>query len=324
MKKTAVVSLAIAIGLAACSPHIHLDFLGQDRIEEITLLESRAKDKILVLDVEGILSAAGGQGPLAREGNIISQVYSRLEKAAEDPDVKGVILRLDTPGGEVAASDILYYEVLRFKQRSRRPVLGLMMSTTASGGYYIASACDYLIAHPMTVTGSIGVISLFPDMASLLGKIGVGVNVIKSGRMKDAGSPFRSMDEAEKKIFQEMIDDYYEGFLDVVLKGRKDAIPRETLRQIADGRIYTAGQALELKLIDEIGYFDSAYEKMLAMAGLREARVISYSYYPKTRANLYAAALKEDLSFASGKLENLLPNLKSGFYYLWLPGSERE
>ncbi len=324
MKKTAVVSMALALVLAACSPHIHLDFLGQDRIEEITLLESRAKDKILVLDVEGILSAAGGQSPLAREGNIISQVFSRLEKAAEDPDVKGVILRLDTPGGEVAASDILYHEVLRFKQRSRRPVLGLMMSTAASGGYYIASACDYLIAHPLTVTGSIGVISIFPDMASLLDKIGVGVNVVKSGRMKDAGSPFRSMDEAEKKIFQDMIDDYYEGFLDVVAQGRKEAIPRETLRQIADGRIYTAKQALELRLIDEIGYFDSAYKKMLALAGLGEARVVAYSYYPKTQTDLYAAARKEGLSFESGRLENLLPNLKSGFYYLWLPGSEKE
>ena len=324
MKKTALIFMALALVLAACSPHIHLDFLGQDRIEEITLLESRAKDKILVLDVEGILSAAGGQGPLAREGNVISRVYSRLEKAAQDPDVKGVILRLDTPGGEVAASDILYHEVLRFKQRSRRPVLGLMMSTTASGGYYIASACDYLIAHPLTVTGSIGVISVFPDMASLLDKIGVGVNVVKSGRMKDAGSPFRSMDEAEKKIFQEMIDDYYEGFLDVVAKGRRDAIPRETLRQIADGRIYTAKQALELRLIDEIGYFDSAYEKTLAMAGLREARVVAYSYYPKTQTNLYAAARKEGISFESGRLENLLPSLKSGFYYLWLPGSEKE
>jgi protease-4 len=324
MKKTAVLSMVLALSLSACSPQIHLDFLGQDRIEEITLLASRAKDKILVVDIEGVLSSTAGSSPLSREGNILSQVYLRLEKAAEDPDIKGIIMRLETPGGEVAISDIIYNEVLKFKQKTRRPVLALMMSAAASGGYYIASACDYLIAHPMSVTGSIGVISVFPDMASLLGKIGVGVNVVKSGRMKDAGSPFRSMDEAEKKIFQEMIDEYYERFLDVVYKGRREAISRETLHQIGDGRIYTAKQALELKLIDEIGYFDSALKKILTMAGLHEARVIAYSYYPKTRTNLYAAARKEDLTVEFGKLENLLPNLKSGFYYLWLPGGEKD
>jgi protease-4 len=324
MKKTAVLSMVLALSLSACSPQIHLDFLGQDRIEEITLLASRAKDKILVVDIEGVLSSTAGSSPLSREGNILSQVYLRLERAAEDPDIKGIIMRLETPGGEVAVSDIVYNEVLKFKQKTRRPVLALMMSAAASGGYYIASACDYLIAHPMSVTGSIGVVSIFPDMASLLGKIGVGVNVVKSGRMKDAGSPFRSMDEAEKKIFQEMIDEYYERFLDVVYKGRREAISRETLHQIGDGRIYTAKQALELKLIDEIGYFDSALKKMLTMAGLHEARVIAYSYYPKTRTNLYAAARKEDLTVESGKLENLLPNLKSGFYYLWLPGGEKD
>lgn len=316
--------MVLALSLSACSPQIHLDFLGQDRIEEITLLASRAKDKILVVDIEGVLSSTAGSSPLSREGNILSQVYLRLEKAAEDPDIKGIIMRLETPGGEVAISDIIYNEVLKFKQKTRRPVLALMMSAAASGGYYIASACDYLIAHPMSVTGSIGVISVFPDMASLLGKIGVGVNVVKSGRMKDAGSPFRSMDEAEKKIFQEMIDEYYERFLDVVYKGRREAISRETLHQIGDGRIYTAKQALELKLIDEIGYFDSALKKILTMAGLHEARVIAYSYYPKTRTNLYAAARKEDLTVEFGKLENLLPNLKSGFYYLWLPGGEKD
>jgi protease-4 len=324
MKKTAVLSMVLALSLSACSPQIHLDFLGQDRIEEITLLASRAKDKILVVDIEGVLSSTAGSSPLSREGNILSQVYLRLERAAEDPDIKGIIMRLETPGGEVAVSDIVYNEVLKFKQKTRRPVLALMMSAAASGGYYIASACDYLIAHPMSVTGSIGVVSIFPDMASLLGKIGVGVNVVKSGRMKDAGSPFRSMDEAEKKIFQEMIDEYYERFLDVIYKGRREAISRETLHQIGDGRIYTAKQALELKLIDEIGYFDSALKKMLTMAGLHEARVIAYSYYPKTRTNLYAAARKEDLTVESGKLENLLPNLKSGFYYLWLPGGEKD
>ncbi len=321
MKKIIVVFGATALA-AACSPQIHLDFLGKAEIQEVVLVQSAAKDKILVIDIEGMISALTGSSGLAREGDILSRVYYRLERAAADPLVKAVILRLETPGGEVTASDILYHEILKFKQKTQRPVIGLMMSLAASGGYYIASACDTIIAHPSTVTGSIGVVSIYPNVESLFDKLGVKMTVIKSGGMKDAGSPFRSMTEDEKKSFQAMIDEYYQGFLEVIIAGRSNKISLDELRPLADGRVYTARQALQYKLIDEIGYFETAFKKSLSMANLGAAKIVAYTYYPKTKTNIYAASLKETKILETG-LEAWLPPLKSGFYYLWLPESQR-
>ncbi len=194
-----------------------------------------------------------------------------------------------------------------------------MMGLAASGGYYIASACDYVIAHPSTITGSIGVISIFPNLQELFTKIGIKVNVIKSGEMKDSGSAFRDLTQEEEEVFQGIIDELYKNFLDVVYEKRKDALSFEKLKKIADGRVYTARQAYNLKLIDEIGYFDSALQKALSLGHLKEAKVIAYTYYPNRKTNIYATSLKK-FSLLEGKnLEDVLQSLKSGFYYLWLP-----
>ncbi|MFQ6038512.1 MAG: S49 family peptidase, partial [Candidatus Aminicenantales bacterium] len=180
MKRRYLGILAVLAVLSGCSPHFHLDFLGKDRLEEVVLLDSRAREKILLVDVSGVIGTTLRPGLFEREGDILSRVYYRLKKAEEDPRIKGVILRLDTPGGEVTASDILYHEISRFKTRTGIPVVGLMMGLAASGGYYVAAACDAIIAHPSTLTGSIGVISLFPNLKELLVKVGVDVQVIKS------------------------------------------------------------------------------------------------------------------------------------------------
>jgi protease-4 len=198
-----------------------------------------------------------------------------------------------------------------------------MMSLAASGGYYIASACDSVIAHPSTLTGSIGVISIFPSVETLFDKIGVKMTIIKSGGMKDSGSPFRAMTEEEKKSFQGIIDEYYEDFLNAVLKGRKGRLTSDELRPIADGRVYTAKQALKLKLIDDIGYFDNALQKTLSLASLKSAKVVAYTYYPKSKTNIYAASLVEAPLLEKKSLENWLPQLRTGFYYLWLPEGQK-
>lgn len=305
--------------LAACSPHFHLDILGQERMEEVILVESRAKEKILLLDVGGLINTSLSSRIFDREGDILSRVFLRLKKASEDKSVKGVILRLDTPGGEVTASDILYHEILNYRENTGAPVLALMMGVTASGGYYIASACDYIIAHPSTLTGSIGVISIFPNLRELFDKVGIQVQVIKSGELKDSGSVFREMTDKEKDVFQEIIDEYYQKFLHSVYEARKDSLTLESLQRIADGRVYTASQALESKLIDEIGYFDSALKKILELAGIPKANVIAYTYYPKRKTNIYASTLKGDDPFQNKSLHEVVQSLKGGFYYLWHP-----
>lgn len=193
-----------------------------------------------------------------------------------------------------------------------------MMGVAASGGYYVASACDTIVAHPSTLTGSIGVISVFPDVEGLMNKVGVKTTVVKSGQMKDAGSPFRGMTEEEKQLFQKIIDEHYEKFLKVVA-ARKGKWPfTGRTKKLADGRVYTADQALELGLVDKVGYFQTALEEVLSRAGLKEARVVAFSYYPKRQNNLYATSLAAT-DLMSEPVEKIVSELKTGFYYLWLP-----
>jgi protease-4 len=319
MKRTLVLLPVLAAVLAVCSPQIRIDLLGEDKLQEVVLVPSAAREKVLMIDVDGMISSALETGIFAREKSVVARVFERLERAAADPWVKAVILRLDTPGGEVTASDIVYHEVLRFKERTGLPVVGLMMSVAASGGYYIASACDVIVAHPSTLTGSIGVISIFPSVEALMAKVGVKVNIIKSGPAKDSGSPFRDMTDDEKKLFQGIIDEYYEGFLAVVARGRKGKIQAADLRTIADGRVYTAPQALKLGLIDAIGYFDDAFGKARNLASLKSARLVSYTYFPKTKTNVYAGQLADFSPLDAKVIASMIGALKTGFYYLWLP-----
>jgi len=317
MRYKALGMVAALLVASGCS--VNLDFLGRPELEEVVLVKSPAKEKILVVDVQGMIGGPGRDDPLGWEGDVISRVYARLRKAAEDGLVRGIILKLDTPGGDVTSSDILYREILRFKETTGRPVVGLMMGVAASGGYYVSSACDTVVAHPSTITGSIGVISVFPSVAGLISKVGVDVRVIKSGTLKDAGSPFRGMSPEEQKVFEGMITEMYEDFLKVVHDRRKDDLSMDELRRLADGRVYTGLQAFRLKLIDAVGYFDDALAAALSLAGLRAARVIAYTHYPKRQDNPYAAL--SGVSGFSGKkgLEDVLPRVGAGFYYLWLP-----
>ncbi len=322
MKKQACVLLGIFLLAAGCS--VNIDVFGKPDLQEVILVKSPAREKILVVDVEGLITGLGHGNPLNRDADVISGVYSRLRKAAEDDLVKGVILKLDTPGGDVTSSDILYREILGFKSKTGLPVVGLMMGVAASGGYYVASACDQVIAHASTITGSIGVISVFPSVAGLFSMVGVNVQVIKSGALKDAGSPFRGLTPEEQKVFEGIINEMYEGFLKVVHERRKDVLSMDELRRLADGRVYTGEQALRLKLIDSVGYFDDALAATLSLARLKAARVIAYSYYPKRQNNPYAVATGAAGLFEKKGIEDALPRIGAGFYYLWLPEVKSE
>jgi protease IV len=322
MKKLHWALPALILFLSACSPHFHIDFLGKDEIKEVDIVETNSKNKILLLDITGTIQNMADPGLLNKEGDLLSQIKLRLQKARQDPRVKGIILRLDTPGGGVTASDILYHEILTFRRETGVPVTALMMGVAASGGYYVASACDTIIAHPSTLTGSIGVISIFPNVKGLMNKTGVEVNIIKTGDMKDAGSPFREMSDKDQKYFQSLIQDFYSQFLEVVYQARRNYLSREALEKLADGRVFTANQALENGLIDEIGYFDQAYQRTQDLAGVRNPRVIAYTYYPGRKTNIYAQAALSGTEPSFPELRALLPSLKAGFYYLWLPQTE--
>ncbi len=317
MSQKAIVLLAVVFLAAGCS--VNLDILGQPKLREVVLVKNPAKDKVLVIDVQGTIGGLGPAHPLSREGDVISQVYSRLERAAGDRLVKGVILKLDTPGGDVTSSDILYREILRFRQETKRPVVALMMGVAASGGYYAASACDLIVAHASTITGSIGVISVFPSVAGLFSKVGVDIRVIKSGALKDAGSPFRGMSPGEQKVFEAIVAEMYENFLKVVHERRKSVLSMDELRRLADGRVYTGQQALGLKLVDSVGYFEDALASVLSLARIPAARVVGYTHYPQRQNNPYAIEAGATRLLEKKGLEDVLPGVRAGFYYLWVP-----
>ncbi len=182
-------------------------------------------------------------------------IVRQFKKYREDKSIKAIVLRVNSPGGGVAASQEMYEEVKKTRD-SGKPVIVSFGSIAASGGYYVACGGSLIVSNPGTLTGSIGVIATFPNWKELGEKIGVKQTVVKSGKLKDSGNPFRDMNSDDLEYFQEIIDNSYEQFLEVVSTERK--IDREELRKIANGRVYTGKQAKELKLVDSLGTYEDA------------------------------------------------------------------
>lgn len=207
-------------------------------------------------------------GPIVESDAAVHQ----LKEYREDPRVAAVVLRIDSPGGGVGASQEIYSEVRRLKHSGKKVVASLG-SMAASGGYYIACAADSVISDPGTVTGSIGVIMEFPNSEELLRKVGLGFEVIKSGEHKDAGSPWRSMTPEDRKLLQGVVDDVFSQFVEVVSRERK--LPREQVMALADGRIFSGQQALGNGLVDQLGDMEDAIHLAGRMAGIKgEPKVV--------------------------------------------------
>ncbi|MBF8276527.1 MAG: sppA [Candidatus Brocadiaceae bacterium] len=292
--------------------------------EETTVMGT-GKDKILIVDISGIISDEGKHGLvfLSDEPNTVSRIKEELTTAAQDDSIKAILLRINSPGGTVTASDIIYHEIEQFKKASGLPVIACIMDLGVSGGYYVAVSADKIVAHPTTVTGSIGVIMLHLSVEGLMQKIGVADTSIKTGEHKDMGSPFKTMTEEEQKIFHGVLDDMYQKFLAVIVKNRP-GLSMEKLRPLADGRIYTARQALEFGLIDQIGYLDDAVSLAKEAAGLTAARVIIYHRPGAYKNNIYSQLGATGTGIESFNLINvdLKTFVKSGapsFMYLWSP-----
>jgi protease-4 len=232
------------------------------------------RDKVALIDVEGMILNARSSGLLGDGDNPVSLFRERLDAAACDARVKAVVLRINSPGGAVTASDIMYQEVLAFRRETGKPVVACMMDVAASGGYYVAVGCDRVYAHPTTVTGSIGVIMSLYNAAGLFSKVGLTSEPIKSGPNKDIGNPGRPMTAEEKAILQGMVNSFYDRFVQVVVQGR--GLPEDRVRAIADGRVYVGLEAKKLGLVDEIGYLDDALQAAMDLACLKDATVVAY------------------------------------------------
>ena len=261
-----------------------------DSLKEVIVEEGSGHGKILLVDIDGPISnrpkktLAGFQS----ETGMVDRVREVLKKAGKDKNIKGILLRINSPGGTVTSSDIIYHEIKAFKERKKIRVYVSVVDVAASGGYYVAMAGDIIMMHPTSLTGSIGVLALKLNLEGLMGKVGVEWEVVKSGDKKDFMSPFRQLTKEERKLFQETINRYYERFVDVVVLNRRQ-LDTNAVKVLADGRIYNARQALENHLIDSIGYLQDLVEFINKELKQPNLKVVTYSRPSEYKSNYYSS-----------------------------------
>ena len=236
-------------------------------------------DKVAVIDVTGTIS---------RTETIIDQIH----QYRDDQGVKAIVLRINSPGGSVAPVQEIYSELKKLE----KPIVASMSSTAASGGYYIAAIADEILANPGTLTGSIGVIMQFTKLKGLYEKIGLERQVVKSGKFKDTGSPLRDLTDEERALLQATLDDVHGQFIDAVFEGRQEHLTREAVVALADGRIFSGQQALEHKLVDQLGNLADAIDRAGELGGISgKPKVLRTKHKPSMLERLLGPTGKENL-----------------------------
>lgn len=318
-KGTALAVLIALVCVGCASPRITLFSDASDPLREMTL-EGTDDEKIQVIPITGIITDSPKSRVMRTTPSMVQEVVSHLRLAEKDDNVKAVLLKIDSPGGTVTASDILYHEIVAFKKRTGKKVLVCMMDLAASGGYYVSLPADVIMAHPTTITGSVGVILMRANVSGLMEKIGVGMQVNKSGENKDMGSPFRPTTPDEENMLQELADTLGRRFVDLVKQHR--GLDGKNLATVADARVFLADDAVSAGLVDKIGYLSDTIDEAKTIAGLDDdARVVTYrrTNYPDDNIyNTLSSSTRSDPMplVDMGAIGDLL-NLESGFYYLW-------
>ena len=306
---------------------------GADTLDEVVVKDNGSDDKIAVVSVEGVIS--GSQAESTGE-SMVEFIKDQLDRAADDDNVKAVLLKVDSPGGEVLASDEIYNAIRDFEGTTNgKPVVVSMGSLAASGGYYISAPCRWIVANELTITGSIGVIFHNYNYRGLMEKVGVRPDITKSGKLKDMLSGEKLLSEElpeEKAILQDMINDSFKKFKQIVSDGRTWAATQNRKEKVtgghtlaanwedfADGRIMSGNKAMELGLVDELGDFDAAVERTKKLVGITDANLVSYEPHYRFPSFLRflgqsdARALKVDLGL------NPMSRLPEGRLYFMSP-----
>jgi protease-4 len=321
-KRYAIILLLVLILTSACGgPRIKLFGDATEPLKEFTI-EGRGSDKILLIPMHGIITDTPKERFLAQSQSMVEKVVSQLNKAEKDDRIKAVLFEINSPGGTITASDILYHEVSSFKERTGKKIVVSMMDLATSGAYYVSLPADLVTAHPTTVTGSVGVLFLQPKVTGLMEKIGLSVDVKKFGKNKDMGTPFRESSEEEQKFMQKSVDDMGGRFIRLVQKHRKP--DQQAMAEISTARVFLAEDALKLGLVDKICYLRDAIRESKKLAGIpADARVIVYRRTEVSEDNYYntSSAASEGLNIQSFNIElSEIFGLKTGFYYIW-PGA---
>ena len=296
-------------------------------VEEATLRDNDSKNKIAVIDLAGLIASFSVD---ASGNNMVESIRRQFKWAQDDENVKGVLFRINSPGGEVLASDHIYEIIRDFQDECEKPVVAMMGALAASGGYYVAAPCNWIVAHELTITGSIGVIMQGYNLRNLMDKVGVRPMVFKSGKYKDMLS-FDKLEEditpEERRIVQDLIDETFGRFKKIVREGRNldrrdkpddGKALADNWEDYADGRILSGTQALGQGFVDELGNLDTATNQALSLAGIPDANLIQYRQ-PLNLANLFQFFGKSEAKAIKIDLGVDLPKLKSGRLYFLSP-----
>ena len=291
-------------------------------LEEVAAQPERSSGggKIAIIELEGMLMNARTGGFLQPGENPLSVFSQELDQAEGDSSVKAVVLRVNSPGGTVTTSDAMYALLLRFKAHSHKPVVASVQEVAASGAYYVSCGADRIVAQPTSIVGSIGVIFNTFNFTGTMDKLGASSVAIKSGPLKDMGSPFKPMTNDERIVMQGMVDEYYARFISI-LKTNRPALAESNVKIATDGRVFSGERAKQLGLIDDIGLLEDALDQARTLANAPRAKAIMYKRPYGYRGSVYANASTPQPQAANvTKLELPTgPLLPGGFYYLWNP-----
>ena len=311
-------------------------FSAASHLQEVVVEPGRSGDKIAVIPVEGMITSSGLQGG---GYSMVKLIEDQLKLAAKDSRVKAVLLKVNSPGGEVLASDDIYNAIIKFQNEHDKPVVASMGSLAASGGYYVSAPCRWIVANELTITGSIGVIMHAYNYRGLMNKIGMRPMIFKSGKFKDMLSGEKDLENAtpsekaeiaeEEAMVTKMVNETFEKFKSIIAEGRKFSSNRNQLNQdgekgrelstkwtsYADGRILSGKEAYEHGFVDEIGNWRTAVRRTEKLAGIRNAQLITYQM-PFTLGNLFSLFGKAETRSIKVDLGFDLPKIGAGLYYL--------
>ena len=314
--------LCLSLLAAGCgSPSLLITPVSNtSELREVSVEEGRAfGGKIAVIEVEGMLLDDRTGGLLQPSENPLSLFVQELSQAADDDDVKAVVLRVNSPGGSVTTSDTMYDALLRFKAKTHKPVIASAQEVAASGAYYVSCGADKIIVSPTSIVGSIGVIFESFDFQDTLDKLGAREVSIKSAPLKDMGSPYIHLTPEARAVMQNMVDEYYARFKNVVIARRGIDGPK-TLALVTDGRVFSGTNAVKLGLADQTGRLDDAIEMARQMANAPGAEVVMYKRPYGYSGSIYAEMPAPEPQSNSMNLKLPMSDwLPDGFYYLWQP-----
>lgn len=315
----------LAVGLGACGNRVlRFDLVPVEEQLSPQVIEQDegvfVTDKIAMIDLSGLISNAKSKSLLSEGHNKVSDLRETLNAIERDPSVKAVVLRINSPGGTITATEMMYRDLLEFKKRTHKPVVTVMLDVCASGGFYVSCASDYRIAYPSTITGSIGVIIQTVNFSGTMSKLGISAKAFTSGPNKDMLSPLRPLSESDSALAQNMVNEFYGQFLHVV-KTAHPNVKEADWPMLTDGRVVTGKDAVKYGLVDQTGDIDAALAKAKEMAGIKKAQIIQYTRHDEHKGSVYAAgepvSPQVNLMNFNIDLSELTPALHPQFLYLW-------